>query len=85
MANPVYLSGSFKNLTATGTIPNSPKVAGFYVNSTSSGTLAFSDDNGAITGTITPAIGWHFLPVQATGTLTVTKGGTSINVTVCFS
>lgn len=45
------------------------EMVGFYVASTSSGTIVFYDDNdgtcssGQKTGTITPAVGWHFLPI----------------------
>jgi hypothetical protein len=40
---------------------------GFYVNSTNAGTLVLKDGGSsgtAIAGTITPAIGWHFFPVN---------------------
>lgn len=59
--------GSYKNITATGAVTTNPgSLIGFYVNSTSTGTLVLKDGGSsgtAITGTITPAIGWHFLPV----------------------
>jgi hypothetical protein len=79
--------GSYKNVTSTGNImPRAGALLGFYVNSTSSGTIAFYDSETtattlAITGTITPAVGWHSLPVG------VTKGvhaviANTLNVTV---
>ena len=53
--------------TATATIKTgSGKLIGFYVNSTTGGTMVFHDATSAanaVTGTITPAIGWHFLPM----------------------
>lgn len=67
--------------TGTGTIcTRGGKLTGFYVNSTTVGTIALTDGNGAIGGTITPAIGWHFYPIGFVGSLSVVTGGT-INVT----
>lgn len=56
-------------------------ILGFYVNSTSSGTLVLSSNNAgaagtAFTGTITPAIGWNFLPVVSAGGIFATIGAT---------
>jgi hypothetical protein len=68
-------------LTSTGTIsPRQGKISGFYVNSTTVGTIALADSNGAIGGTITPAVGWHFYPIGFQGTLSAVIGGT-LNVT----
>jgi hypothetical protein len=68
-------------LTATGTIsPRQGKISGFYVNSTTVGTIALADSNGAIGGTITPAVGWHFYPIGFQGALSAVIGGT-LNVT----
>ena len=76
--------GSYKNRTDTGAISTGAcALNGFYVNSTSSGTLAFTDGGVAITGTITPAVGWHWLPIATNGALAVTVGAT-INVTFSF-
>lgn len=54
------------NLTGTAAISARPgTLLGFYVNNTSSGTLILKDggtSGTAITGTITPAIGFHRLP-----------------------
>lgn len=56
-------------------------ILGFYVNSTSSGTLVLSSNNAgaagtAFTGTITPAIGWNFLPVVSPNGIFATIGAT---------
>lgn len=60
------ICGNYKNITATGVVTANPgTLTGFYVNSTTTGTLVLRDGGSggtAITGTITPAIGWHFLP-----------------------
>lgn len=60
------ICGNYKNITATGAVTtNTGALIGFYVNSTTTGTLVLRDGGSsgtAITGTITPAIGWHFLP-----------------------
>ena len=60
------ICGSYKNITGTGEVSANPGVLiGFYVNSTTTGTLVLRDGGSGgtvITGTITPAIGWHFLP-----------------------
>jgi len=58
---------------------------GFYVNSTSSGTLVIHDSasastNNAISGTITPAIGYHHFPASLGAGLRFVVGAT-INVT----
>jgi hypothetical protein len=82
-----YEGCCYKNLTATGTIVaqtgGALQLFGFYVNSTSSGTIAFADSAGTISGTITPAIGFHRFPCTFTGTLTATIGGT-LNVTLFY-
>jgi hypothetical protein len=59
-------------------------ILGWYVNSTSSGTIALtkgtSSGGAAITGTITPAIGWHEFPCVSESGIYCTIGAT-INVT----
>lgn len=78
--------GSYVNKTASANIKStSGQLLGFYVNSTSSGTIAFYDDAAtgtttAISGTITPAIGWHHYPVAFANGLNAVIGST-INVT----
>jgi hypothetical protein len=57
---------------------------GFYVNSTNAGTLvlrAGGSGGTAISGTITPDIGFHRFPAYCAGGLHATKGGTAIDVT----
>jgi len=86
MANAVYPSGQPINMTATGNVyTGGGALLGFYVNSTSSGTIAFKKGGSggtAISGTITPAIGFHFFPA-AVADLHATIGGT-LNVTLFF-
>jgi hypothetical protein len=85
-------SGAYKNLTASGGVSGSTEqgaLIGFYVNSTNSGTLALTDggpSGTAITGTITPAVGWHALPVEfrKVGGLYATIGGTALDVTFVY-
>jgi hypothetical protein len=61
-------------------------ILGFYVNSTSSGTVVLSSVSAAggagtaFTGTITPAIGWNFFPVVNANGIYCTIGAT-LNVT----
>lgn len=92
MALPVNLCGPTVIVTGTGNISPAAgtqpvAMLGFYVNSTTNGTLVFrSGGSGgtAISGTITPAIGWHFYPVIVDPPLHVTVGNT-INITVVLS
>lgn len=80
-------SGNPKNLTASGVVSAQPcKMIGFYVNSTSSGTIVFKDggtSGTAITGTITPAVGWHFFPADFAVSAYATIGGT-LNATFIY-
>lgn len=58
--------GNPVRLTSTGAISSiSGKLVGFYVSSTTSGTIVLRDGGASgtqISGTITPAVGWHFFP-----------------------
>ena len=86
MAFEQFKTGRYVNITATGNVTTvACDLLGFYVNSTNGGTLVLKDGGSggtAITGTITPAIGWHFLPVRAAAAgLHATIGGTALNVT----
>jgi hypothetical protein len=61
-------------LTGTGQVKEGGgAILGFYVNSTSTGTIVLHDaatgGTNAISGTITPAIGWHPFPVKFTAGL----------------
>lgn len=73
--------GNYKNITATGAVTaNGGTLLGFYVNSTTSGTIVFRDggSNGTVmNGTITPAVGFHRFPATfGAGGLHATVGGT---------
>lgn len=62
----VFEGGNYKNITGTGAVTTKGgTMLGFYVNSTSSGTIVFKDGGSsgvAMSGTITPAIGFHRFP-----------------------
>ena len=70
--------------TDTAIMSGSGQLIGFYVNSTSSGTLVLKDgtstDGTAKSGTITPAVGYHAYPMALTAGLFVDFANT-INVT----
>lgn len=81
--------GSYTNKTASGNIKSGQgALLGFYVNSTSSGTITLYDDAAtgtttAISGTITPAIGWHNYPVCFANGLNIVIANT-LNVTLVW-
>lgn len=70
------------NRTTTGDITTTPgRLLGWYVNSTTAGTIVIRDGGSGgtvISGTITPAIGWHAFPAESQTTLGfhATIGGT---------
>lgn len=80
-------SGDSINLTATGDVTTkNAALIGFYVNSTSAGTLVLKKGGSggtALGGTITPDIGFHPYPCVATGGLHATIAGT-LNVTFFY-
>lgn len=83
IANP---SGTASNITATTTLyKGSCRILGFYVNSTTAGTIVFTDSDGTtsttLSGTITPAVGYHAFPASCQRGIIATIGGT-LNVTV---
>lgn len=82
------LAGQPVNLTSTNAISTVPgRLIGFYVNSTSSGTIVLRDGGAsgtAISGTITPAIGWHFFPASFSTSAHATIANT-LNVTFIFA
>jgi len=82
-------SGTPVNLSATGAVSLCPgSILGFYVNSTAGGTLVFRDGGSAgtaITGTITPVIGWHEFPAAITTSAHVTIAVAGLNITVMFA
>ena len=73
-------SGTPINLTSTGVISETAgALLGFYVNSTSSGTIVIKNGGSsgtAISGTITPAIGFHRYPFSFTNGLHATIANT---------
>lgn len=89
MATVVLQAGNYKNVTGTGQVTSvGGNLIGFYVNSTSSGTIVLKDGTAtagtAISGTITPAVGWHAFPATyGTSGLYVTIANT-LNVTLIY-
>ena len=81
-------SGTPVNLTASGAVSLVPgTLLGFYVNSTTSGTIAFKDGGSggtAVSGTITPAIGFHRFPAEFVTSCYATIGAT-LDVTLFFA
>lgn len=78
-------SGTAVNITGTGDVTTADcAMIGFYVNSTSSGTIVFRKGGSTGTvldGTITPAIGFHRFPANCKGGCHATIGST-LNVTI---
>lgn len=80
------MRGGHLRLTASGAVKaGAGSIAGFYVASTTAGTITLYDNPSAasgtqISGTITPAVGWHAFParfsrgcwVEIAGTIDVT-------------
>lgn len=84
-------SGTPTNLTSTGTVSKvDGTLLGFYVNSTNTGTIVLrSGAAGAasgtvISGTITPAIGFHRFPAYCVGGCHATIANT-LDVTFVFA
>lgn len=81
------IAGQPVRLTATGAISTVPgRVIGFYVASTTSGTIVFRDGGGSgvqVSGTITPAAGWHFFPASFASSAHATIANT-LDVTFIF-
>ena len=73
---------SYLRLTASGVVIGSRgRLAGFYVASTTSGTITLYDNPSAasgtqISGTITPSTGWNAYPVDGLTGIYATIGGT---------
>lgn len=77
--------GHAVNITSTADVVATTNcvLLGFYVNSTTSGTLVLrrgGSGGTALSGTITPAIGFHRFPVRCPGGLHATIANT-LNVT----
>jgi hypothetical protein len=83
-------TGTPVNLSASGAIAARPGVLlGFYVNSTTSGTIVLTNGGSggaAVSGTITPAVGWNRFPAYFSATTGpyATIGGAALNVTFIF-
>jgi len=81
-------AGAPINISSSGAISLVPGVLlGFYVNSTTAGTVVVRDGGSAgtaISGTITPAIGFHRFPA-ACGTGCYLTLANTINVTAFFA
>jgi hypothetical protein len=88
MSQPVAEVGGYKNITATGAVSTGPcQLIGFYVNSTTIGTLVLRNGGAGgevMSGTITPAIGFHRFPANVGVSLYATVGGT-LDVTFFFA
>ena len=87
----VAQGGTPINITATGTVSKAGgNLLGFYVNSTTAGTLVLRvgaaglSTGTAISGTITPAIGWHTYAVYCPAGLHATIANT-LDVTFSFA
>ena len=83
-------TGTPVNLTESGAIAlRTGTLLGFYVNSTNAGTLALTNGGSggaAVSGTITPAIGFHRFPAyfNSSSGPYATIGGTALDVTFLF-
>lgn len=84
MSMPAIETGYAVNITSTSNVSaGSCHLIGFYVNSTTSGTLVLrkgGSGGDVLCGTITPAIGFHRFPVEVGGILHATIANT-LNVT----
>jgi len=89
MSQPVAEVGGYKNITATGAVSTGPcQLIGFYVNSTNAGTLVLRNGGASgevMSGTITPAIGFHRFPANVGASLYATIGGSALDVTFFFA
>jgi hypothetical protein len=86
MSMPVAEVGSYKRLTATAAVCAGPcQLLGFYVAATTAGTVVLTDGNTAMSGTITPAIGFHRFPATVGTRLTATIAGSALDVTFLFT
>ena len=89
MSQPVAEVGGYKNIIATGAVTPGPcQLIGFYINSTTAGTLVLRDGGASgtvMSGTITPAIGFHRFPANVGTSLHATIAGTGLDVTFFFA
>ena len=89
MSAPVAEVGGYKNITATGAVSTGAcQLIGFYVNNTTAGTLVLRDGGASgtvMSGTITPAIGFHRFPANVGTSLHATIAGTALDVTFFYA
>ena len=89
MSQPVAEVGGYKNITATGAVSTGAcQLIGFYVNNTTIGTLVLRDGGASgtvMSGTITPAIGFHRFPANVGTSLYATIAGTALDVTFFYA
>ena len=89
MSQPIAKVGAYKNITETGAVTSGPcQLIGFYVNSTTVGTLVLRDGGASgtvMSGTITPAIGFNAFPANVGTSLYATIAGTALNITFFFA
>jgi len=89
MSQPVAECGGYKNITATGAVSTGAcQLIGFYVNNTTAGTLVLRDGGASgtvMSGTITPAIGFHRFPANVGTSLHATIAGTALDVTFFYA
>ena len=80
--------GSYQNVTSTTAITSKAAIlTGFYVNNTTGGTLVLRDGGASgttVSGTITPAIGWHFFPASFPSSIHATIANT-LDVTFVYT
>lgn len=83
----VTQSGAPVNLSSSGAVSLVPgSLIGFYVNSTSGGTVVVKDggtSGTALNAAATPAIGWHSFPANCKASCFITISGT-IDLTAFF-
>ncbi len=86
MSMPVAEVGSYKRLTSTGAVCAGPcQLLGFYVAATTAGTVVLTDGSTVMSGTITPAIGFHRFPSTVGTSLTATIAGSALDVTFFYA
>ena len=90
MSMPVAECGFPVNFTSTQAVSTGPcQLIGFYVNSTSGGTLVIKDGTAstgaAISGTITPGVGFHAFPADCGIACYATIAVAALNVTFFFA
>ena len=89
MSQPVAEVGGYKNIIETGAVTPGPcQLIGFYVNNTTIGTLVLRNGGASgdvMSGTITPAIGFHRFPANVGVSLYATIAGTALDVTFFYA